>query len=159
MGRTLGTQLRHLLELLDGAVQRSYAETGLAYRPRYTPVMRCLIAREPLTLGEVAREAGISQPAATQTVALMIKDNLIETAPSDDGRQKLLRLSDKGLAMIRDLESAWAATTGAADSLDRDLSKPLTEVVAEAIEALEARSFDERIREAKVAASNPMKRK
>jgi MarR family transcriptional regulator, organic hydroperoxide resistance regulator len=159
MQQTLGTQLRHLLELLDGAVQRSYAQMGLAYRPRYTPVMRSLIEREPLTLGEVARDAGISQPAATQTVALMIEDDIIETAPSDDGRQKLLRLSDKGRAMAEDLERGWAATAGAADSLDRELLTPLTGVVAEAIKALEARSFDERIREAKAASSTGRKPK
>ena len=42
----LGTQLRHLLELLDGAVEEAYALAGMRYRPRYTPVMRALIAQE-----------------------------------------------------------------------------------------------------------------
>lgn len=146
---TLGTQMRHLIEMLDGAVQRHYAELGLTYRPRYTPIMRTLMAREPCSLGEVAHCAGITQPAASQTVALMIADGLIETAPSTDGRQKLLRLSSKGHAIADELRSAWDCTAMAAQSLDDDLPTPLTGLLAAAIEALEASSFDERIRSAK----------
>ena len=146
MHRSLGTQLRHLLDLLDGAVERSYA--GMDYRPRYTPVMRCLIATSPMALGEVARRAGITQPAATQTVALMIKAGLIRTAASQDGRHKLLELTERGRAIVPQLQTAWAATARAAAGLDEDLPFPLSTVAAAAIEALEAKSFDERIAEA-----------
>ena len=148
MERTLGTQLRHLLDLLDGAVERKYANMGLAYRARYTPVMRCLIAKEPQSLGEVARCAGITQPGATQTVSLMIENDLIETATSLDARQKLLRLTAAGRAMAGELQTAWAATAQAAESLDRELPMPISEILAAAITALEANSFDERIRDA-----------
>jgi DNA-binding MarR family transcriptional regulator len=148
MQRSLGTQLRHLVDLLDGAVERRYAAIGLAYRPRYTPVMRCLIAREPLSLGEVARGAGITQPAATQTVALMIRDGLVETARSGDARRKLLRLTGQGRAMAAQLQQAWDATARAAASLDEDLPMPLSATLAAAIAALEMKSFDERIADA-----------
>ena len=37
MKSTQGTQLRHLIELLDGAVGAAYEAAGLDYRPRYTP--------------------------------------------------------------------------------------------------------------------------
>lgn len=145
MERTLGTQLRHLLDLLDGAVERNYANMGLAYRARYTPVMRCLIAKEPRSLGEVARCAGITQPGATQTVSLMIENDLIETAESVDARQKLLKLTAAGRAMAGELQKAWVATALAAESLDRELPVPLSEILAAAINALEAKSFDQRI--------------
>jgi MarR family transcriptional regulator, organic hydroperoxide resistance regulator len=153
MQRTLGTQLRHLIELLDGAVRRSYSEMGLTYRPRYTPIMRSLMARDPLSLGEVAQCAGITQPAASQTVALMIADGLIETAPSTDARQKLLRLSSEGRTIADELQKAWAYTAMAAESLDDELPTSFTGLLAAAIKALEATSFDERIRHAK--AKNP----
>jgi MarR family transcriptional regulator, organic hydroperoxide resistance regulator len=38
----------------------------LDYLPRYTPIVRALMASEPLTVGDIAAAAGISQPAATQ---------------------------------------------------------------------------------------------
>ena len=149
MKQGLGTQLRHLIELLDGAVQQSYVDAGLEYRPRYTPVMRALAQRKSATIGELAELAGITQPAATQTVALMKKEGLLLVAAGGaDGRQRLVRLSPQGEAMLPHLEACWQATKRAADSLDAELPFPLSECLAQAIAVLEQRSFGERIRTA-----------
>lgn len=150
MKATHGTQLRHLIELLDGAVGASYEEAGLDYRPRYTPVMRALMAHEPATIGFIAEAAGITQPAATQTVALMIKAGLVTAeAGATDARQKLIRFTAKGRALIPQLQQCWQATKLAADSLEADLPFPLGEVLASAIAALAAKPFGDRIREAR----------
>jgi DNA-binding MarR family transcriptional regulator len=144
----LGTQLRHLIELLDGAVGAAYEEAGLAYRPRYTPVMRALIDKDALTVGEIAARAAITQPAATQTVALMVKEGLLVTgAGPRDARQKVVRLSEQGQALLPKLRICWAATAAAASGLDAELSNPLSRLLDEAIGALEAKPFGERIRE------------
>jgi DNA-binding MarR family transcriptional regulator len=149
MKQGLGTQLRHLIELLDGAVQQAYVDAGLEYRPRYTPVMRALAQQQSATVGQLAELAGITQPAATQTVALMKKEGLVRVAASgEDGRQRLVRLSAKGEAMLPQLQACWTATKGAADSLDAELAFPLSETLAQAIAILEQRSFGERIRAA-----------
>lgn len=150
MKQGLGTQLRHLIELLDGAVQEAYAEAGLAYRPRYTPVMRALAGGKPCTVSQIAESAGISQPAATQTVALMLKEGwLTARANPADARQKLLCLSEQGQRLLPQLQACWRATAAAADSLDADLPHPLSDTLARAIAALERRPFGERIRKAK----------
>jgi DNA-binding MarR family transcriptional regulator len=154
MKATLGTQLRHLIELLDGAVSASYVDAGLTYRPRYTPVMRVLMAQEPATIGLIAERAGITQPAATQTIALMLKDGLITAEPGvKDGRQKVIRLSDAGREMIPQLTACWRATAAAAASLDADLAHPLSEALDGAIAALAAKPFGARIAEARTGPS------
>lgn len=153
MKQGLGTQLRHLIELLDGAVEQSYADAGLDYRPRYTPVMKALLAREPLTVGDIAAQAGITQPAATQTVALMIKQGLLTaTTGQHDGRQKMIKLSKSGRALLAQIQQCWQATTAAANSLDAQLPYPLSTALADAIAALEHQPFGERIRAARTAA-------
>lgn len=155
MKRGLGTQLRHLIELLDGAVQAAYVEAGLNYRPRYTPVMRALVLQEPLTIGEIATRVGITQPAATQTVSLMVKEGLLETeAGKQDGRQKLVRLSPVGREMVPALQACWKATAAAAGSLDAELPYRLSQVLDDAIRALEVRPFGERIRAARQDSAN-----
>jgi DNA-binding MarR family transcriptional regulator len=154
MKQGLGTQLRHLIELLDGAVAASYAEAGIDYRPRYTPVMRALAPGTPCTIGQIAEAAGITQPAATQTVALMLKEDLVSTMPSTaDARQKLVRLSDRGRALLPQLQRCWAATSAAAASLDADLPHPLSATLAQAIAALERQPFGARIRAARTRLS------
>lgn len=148
----LGTQLRHLTDLLDGAVSAAYEEAGLDFRPRYTPVMRALGAESPCSVGRIAELAGISQPSATQTIALMLAAGLVEAAPAAaDGRQKLIRLSATGRQMLPRLERCWGATAAAAQGLDRELAYPLSELLVQAVAALQERSFAQRIRGANPA--------
>jgi MarR family transcriptional regulator, organic hydroperoxide resistance regulator len=150
MKRTLGTQLRHLIELLDTAVGNSYIEAGLQYRPRYTPLMRALRDSDGLAIGQLAEAAGITQPAATQTVTLMQKDGLVVAAAAgDDARKKVIRLSDAGRDMLPALEQCWAATNTAAAGLEAELPYPLTDLIESAIAALEARPMDARIQDAR----------
>ncbi|QRN99641.1 MarR family transcriptional regulator [Archangium violaceum] len=146
----LGTQLRHLIELLDGAVSEAYAQEGLSYRPRYTPVMRALMEREPSTIGQIAAAAGITQPAVTQTVALMVKEGLV-SAQSEPGdrRERLVRLTDAGRELLPRLQACWRATAGAAADLDAELPTPLSLTLETAIAALEVKPFGERIAEAR----------
>ncbi|MDB5934880.1 MAG: MarR family transcriptional regulator [Massilia sp.] len=150
MKRSLGTQLRHLVELLDGAVGAAYEEAGLAYRPRYTPVMRALMEQDSATIGHIAQAAGITQPAATQTVALMVKEGLVTVAAGTvDARQRLIRLSPQGKALLPKLLACWQATAAAASSLEAECA--LSSTVEAAIKALEAKPYGERIREARAA--------
>jgi DNA-binding MarR family transcriptional regulator len=155
MKQGLGTQLRHLIELLDGAVAASYAEAGIDYRPRYTPVMRALAGNDALTVGDIAVAAGITQPAATQTVALMQKEGLVTTAPAPhDARQKLVALAPRGRELLPRLQRCWAATNAAAANLDAELSHPLSATLAEAIAALQNEPFGARIRAARARLDN-----
>ena len=108
--------------------------------------MRALIEQEPLTLGEIAQRAGITQPAATQTVALMAKEGWVTSqAGESDARQRVIRLTAQGRAALPRLQACWQATRRAADELDAELSQPLSQVLDQAIAALEKRSFGERI--------------
>lgn len=155
MKQGLGTQLRHLIELLDSDVAQQYKDAGLDYRPRYTPIMRTLKLLGTATIGQIAESAGITQPAATQTIGLMKKDGLVTVEPGADGRQRLVGLSAQGKALLPELESCWAATTAAADALDAQLATPLSKCLGEAIAALEAEPFLARIRQARARQDSP----
>lgn len=148
----LGTQLRHLLELLDGGVDEIYQRDGLDYRPRYTPVMRALEDVDHLTIKAIAKAAGISHSAASQTVSKMIKVDLVEHASSQDGRERLIQLTSKARRMLPQLHARWLATQYAADELDAELAQPLSQIAAEAIRALQGRPFVDRIAEKELIA-------
>jgi len=140
----LGTQLRHLVELLDDGVSRANDYPGLDYRPRYTPVMKALAGGGALTIGQLADAARISQPAATQTVAVMAKEGLVEVAAGEaDARQRVVALSAAGRALLPRLQRAWQATDRAAAALEAETG--LLTAVAATLAALDRRSFAERI--------------
>ena len=140
----LGTQLRHLIELLDDGVSQANDYAGLNYRPRYTPVMKALAGGDALTIGQLADAARISQPAATQTVAVMAKDGLIDVAAGQaDARQRVVALSAQGRALLPQLQRAWQATDRAAAGLDAETG--LLAAIAAALAALDRQAFAQRI--------------
>ncbi|HEY0686679.1 MAG TPA: MarR family winged helix-turn-helix transcriptional regulator [Steroidobacter sp.] len=142
---TLGTLLRHLIEKLDGAVERSYVESGLDYRPRYTPIVRALMASGPASIRSISRSAGITHSAASQTVAQMVEKGLVRFEPGSDARERIVALTPAAKAMIPKLEQHWSATNDAARLLDSELSMPLSDLLREAIDALDRASFTQRI--------------
>ena len=143
---TLGTLLRHLIELLDGEVEASYATAGLDWRPRYTPVLRALLDLGPASIKTLAGTIGISHSAVSQTVSQMTKDGLVALQPGADARERIVILTTRTEAMIPGLLRQWAAVNAAAEQLDTELSASLSGVVGEAIAALAQRPFGDRIR-------------
>jgi DNA-binding MarR family transcriptional regulator len=142
---TLGTLLRHLIELLDGAVEQSYRDAGLNYRARYTPVVRALLAGEPISIRTISERARITHSAASQTVALMASNGLVQVLAGKDARERVVALSPAARALLPTLERHWRATESAARQLEREIDAPVAAILMSAIEALDRRSFGERI--------------
>ncbi len=141
----LGTQLRRLVELLDGDLEEIYKQDGFGYRPRYTPVMKALSSGSQRTIKDIAALSSISHSAASQTVSKMMAEGLVEQTVGDDGRERLIGLTAYGRELLPLLKARWSATQRAAAQLDGELSTPLSSVLAEAIQALSARPFAARI--------------
>ena len=141
----LGTQLRYLIEHLDGAVEESYRLAGLDYRPRYTPVLRTLLALGPSTIRAISNETGISHSGVSQTVSHMTARGWVALGSSEDGRERVVSLTRFSERNIPELEKCWNATARAAQSLDAELSHPLSALLEEAIAALDKQSFGERL--------------
>lgn len=142
----LGTLLRHLLDLLDGDVDRAYAELGLDYKPRYTPVVQALVVQGPCSIHEIARAARLTHSAASQTVAQMAAKGLVTVEIGQDLRRRIVRLSPKCEQMLPTLRRQWARAAAAAGALDAELPVSLTEMATAAIRALERVPFRERMR-------------
>lgn len=143
--RTLGTRLRHLLELLDGDLEQIYRDSGLDYRPRYTPIVRALRDLGPSSLTAIAEYSGLTHSAVSQTVAQMKAKKLLRTRSGKDARTQTVALAPAAEQMLPALDAQWAATAAAAAKLDRELTMPLTSIIEEAIAALEKRPFAARI--------------
>jgi DNA-binding MarR family transcriptional regulator len=152
----LGTRLRHVLELLDGDVGRVYADLGLAgYRPRFSPVVRAIVALGPSSISDIARATGVTHSAASQTVAQMARGGLVALEPGGDGRQRIVRLTDRARSLLPVIDAEWAATGAAAADLDAELPVPLGEMLAAILRAVERRPMRDRITDAARALGDP----
>lgn len=142
---TLGTLLRRLVEELDGAVERSYADAGLDYRPRYTPIVRALIRHGPATIRALSSHACVTHSAAGQTVNQMADRGLVTLTAGEDARERIVALTPVAESIIPRLERIWANTEAAARTLDEDLGLSLPDVLARTLDLLEERPFVERL--------------
>ena len=145
---TLGTLLRHLIEILDGAVEQAYRASGLDYRPRYTPAVKALIALGPVSIRLIADHAGITHSAASQTVSQMAREGLVSLSPGRDGRERIVSLTPRAEAILPAVIRQWQAVNAAAAGLDAELSAPLSHLLVETLAALERRPFGDRIAQA-----------
>jgi DNA-binding MarR family transcriptional regulator len=143
---SLGTRLRRLLELLDGDLEALYAETMPGYRPRYTPIMKALADGRARTIKTIATQACVSHSAASQTVSRMTAEGLLQPEVGEDARERMIRLSERSLALLPRLRAQWGQTDKAARQLEDEIAAPLSAIAGAAIRALEERSFRERIR-------------
>ncbi|MEV4805115.1 MarR family transcriptional regulator [Nonomuraea sp. NPDC049421] len=142
----LGTLMRHAHELMDGAIAEIYADHGLPdYRPRFSPVVRALVADGPMTIGALSKAIGVSHSAASQTVVQMRRAGFVTLEKGADARHRIVHLTGKARAALPLIEAEWAATTRAMAELDAELPAPLAEVMAATVSALERRPFRERI--------------
>ncbi len=142
----MGTLLRHVLELLDGDVAAVGRDLGLTdYRPRYSPVVRALVAAGPLPIRAIADAVGVTHSAASQTVAQMARADLVTLEPGEDARQRIVHLTPAAVALRPTIETEWAATAAALRGLDAELSMPLETLLREVAAALDRRPFRDRV--------------
>jgi len=152
----LGTLLRHVLDEMDGDLATVLSDLGMpGYRPRFSPVVRALVALGPVPISDVARAIGVTHSAASQTVTQMADRGFVALRPGVDARQRVVHLTAKARALLPKIEAEWAATESAAAELDAELPFPLAELVPAIAEALERRSFRQRMLDSSWAREHP----
>lgn len=150
--QTHGVLLRRLIDHLDGAVEQLYVDTGLDYRPRFTPILRALLNNGPATLRALSRQTGVSHSAVSQTLAQMAARGWVSLEAGTDARERIVTLTPFAMEHLPRLERCWTATDVASRSLDDDLGQPLSDILIRALEALERRPLSDRL----AAASSPV---
>jgi DNA-binding MarR family transcriptional regulator len=143
----LGTLLRQLTAALDGGVQQVYNELGAEFRPRFFPVARFLLDSGTSGVSALAAELGSTQPAISQTLREMERCGLVAWSSGEDRRVRLVGLSPAGRDLCKRLEPVWKAAGKAVAGLDEDLGAELGAILRRAIEALERKPFDQRMKE------------
>lgn len=144
----LGELFRHLVELTDGSSDSWYKQENLNFRPRYTPIMRVL-ANGPASVTQIKEKLNITQGAISQTIKLMLTDQLIEKQKGQDARQSIISLTAKGQNLIAQLKPHWKSMFNAVEGLEKEISLPLRDCLNRTITALEKQPFSARVMDAR----------
>lgn len=148
----LGTQLRHVLDLMEADIASVLADLGMPdYRPRFSPIVRALVAHGPMPIRELARAVSVTHSAASQTVAEMSKRGYVILMPGRDARQRVVHLTELTLQALPAIQAEWDATSAAAAQLDAELPFPLSDLVPALAAALARKPFRQRMADAATA--------
>jgi DNA-binding MarR family transcriptional regulator/predicted GNAT family N-acyltransferase len=105
----LASRLKVLSERSYDLVDQAYREHGLGLQARWFPLLRLLQQRGPLTVGEIAREIGLTHSAVSQLANKLSRDGWLERGAGGDRRQRVLQLSAKAQAELKAARPLWLA--------------------------------------------------
>jgi DNA-binding MarR family transcriptional regulator len=140
----ISTRLQRLSEQLrkDGAL--IYKAHGISFEPKWFPVIYTLHHRPLLSVVELAAEIGYSHPSTISLLKELEKEKLIKSSKDkQDERRRLLKLSEKGKALVEQMQPVWQIMVAALAGLT-DTRNNLMKAIGEVENALKEKSFFER---------------
>lgn len=106
----LASRLRRLSDTYWQGVTAIYRQSGLDFDVRWATIFVLIARQGPVAVMEIAERLGITHPAVIQVINELEKRGLIVSAKSEqDGRKRLLTLSETGQAMLPQLQPLWDA--------------------------------------------------
>lgn len=140
--------LRLLQAGMDAEIARIYAEAQIrGLKPSFVMELLRLHARGPMTITELARSVQLTHSATSQKVAAMRAAGWVRTTAGPDARSKKVTLTAKARRVTGRLAAEWRATEAALADLEAEIPYPLSRVVTDIEEALQRKSFHDRIAE------------
>lgn len=129
----LGSRMKRLAERMQADAYRIFKANGHGdLQPAFYAVLASLDDQDGLMISEIVDRLGISQPAITRSVSGINENGLITLEQdANDQRVKIVRLTEKGRALIADLKTtAWRDITSAATDLCRGVEGDVISVLS-----------------------------
>lgn len=122
----LASRLKVLSERSYDLVDQVYREHGIGLQARWFPVLRLLEQRGPLSVGEIAREIGLTHSAISQMATKLIKGGWLQRVPSQgDRRQRVLALTPRCQEELRAARPLWQAMRASVERRIMDIGVDL----------------------------------
>jgi DNA-binding MarR family transcriptional regulator len=140
--------LRQLQAAMDADIARIYAEVHIdGLKPSFVMELLRLHTRGPMTITELARSVQRTHSAVSQKVAAMRAAGWVRTTAGTDARSKKVVLTAKAARIAGRLAAEWRATEAAIAEIEAEIPYPLSQVVTDIEQALQRKSFHDRIAE------------
>jgi MarR family transcriptional regulator, organic hydroperoxide resistance regulator len=145
-GAALGARLRRASERIDRDGTRVYAAQGIRFEQRWYGILRQLVEQDrAMAVGEIAAILRITHASVSEASRSMEKAGLLDsvTAP-EDGRRRLLRLTEAGRGLAARLTPLWTAFNDVAEELNTEAGD-LVRLLDRLDDALDRQSMFDRI--------------
>lgn len=131
----ISTRLQRLSEQIRRDGLQVYKAFGIDFEPKWFPVVYALHMKSVLSVVEIAAEIGYTHPSTISLLKELEKEKLIQSGrDKTDERKRLIRLTDKGRALVLRMQLVWEVMVTALNELtdtENNLMKALGEVEAQ----------------------------
>ncbi|MFN3842920.1 MAG: GNAT family N-acetyltransferase [Rehaibacterium terrae] len=112
----LGSRFKALSERLYDAADAVYRAQGSAMQARWLPLLKLLLERGPMPVGDIAREIGQSHSAVSQLATRLAREGWLSArGDRKDRRRRMLALTPKAEAELKALRPLWRAVRETVD--------------------------------------------
>ncbi|HTI11037.1 MAG TPA: MarR family transcriptional regulator [Puia sp.] len=140
----ISTRLQRLSDQIRKDGLLIYKANGIDFEPKWFPVVYSLHVKPLCSVVELAAEIGYSHPSTISLLKELEKQKLIRSSRDKaDERKRLIRLTDKGKALVEQMQPIWAIMTAAVTELT-DTTNNLMRAIDEVEEQMRQKSFFER---------------
>jgi DNA-binding MarR family transcriptional regulator/ribosomal protein S18 acetylase RimI-like enzyme len=149
----LGSRLKRLGERMQADVTRIIQSMGLDVQPSQYPLLAALDRYGAMTVNDMVGATGVSQPAVTRSLALLVEQGLVETSHIHrDQRHKTISLTPAG-RHVMDVSKChiWPQVEAAAMGLCANLSGSLLQHLGAIEDALAAQDLHQRVQSGPMA--------
>lgn len=113
----LGSRLKRLAERMQAGAAQIAEAAGLSVQPGHMGILAALDDRS-LTVGQLVRTLGLSQPGVTRSVGQLVELGLARSEPGQDQRQRTVSLTDAGRTeLVRAKLFVWPKVEEAVSTL------------------------------------------
>lgn len=148
----LGSRLRLLTSKVTEDAAQIYELYNIeGFSPKWFPVFFVLSETEEITITEIAKEIGHSQPSVTKIIKEMTKAGLVnDKLNSNDKRRNVVGLTNEGISLAKKMiEEQCADIDVAIDEIISEATNNLWEALAEWEFLLEQKSLLKRVKDQK----------
>ncbi|MCD0456442.1 helix-turn-helix domain-containing GNAT family N-acetyltransferase [Chryseobacterium sp. LC2016-27] len=148
----LGSRLRLLTSKVTEDAAQIYELYNIeGFSPKWFPVFFVLSETEEITITEIAKEIGHSQPSVTKIIKEMTKAGLVnDKLNSNDKRRNVVGLTTEGISLAKKMiEEQCADIDVAIDEIINEATNNLWEALAEWEFLLEQKSLLKRVKDQK----------
>lgn len=143
----VASQLEHLAELIVMQGEAILADAGVEFPSRAVSAMLLIGERGQISAADIADALGQPHQLVTQRIELLIEAGVVDRAPDpEDGRRKILQLTDKGSLQFGRLKLRLDEADKAFAALFKEIDCDLSAMCRRAVDALGQSPLLERVK-------------
>jgi len=146
-GAFIANQLDQLAELIADQGEALLRDAGIEFPSRAVSAVLLIGERGKISAAEIADTLRQPHQLTTQRIELLIEAGVLDRLDDpQDGRRKILQLTDKGQKQFKQLKTRLAEADRAFAALYKEIRCDLSRKTQQAIEALSQSSILERVK-------------